>query len=272
MQHERHARFLPLVALSAAIFAAACAASEPIDVDAISRNRPGNTGTGGSIDPTGLAGASGPGSAGTTVDTSGSAGASGSTGSPGTAGTGTAGQAGNGGTSGAAGSFGGNTAGQGGSIGGSGGNGAGGSGVGGSFGGSGGAFGTGGRGGSSAGGRGGTGGGAAGHGGTGGSGTPDGGTPDGGTAATFTDIYTNVLVPHCGGSQCHNPGSQKGVSFSSQSNAYSAVKSRVTAGNGTGSSFYSTVNSGSMPPGGPKLSSTDLAKLKAWIDAGALNN
>jgi hypothetical protein len=62
------------------------------------------------------------------------------------------------------------------------------------------------------------------------------------------------------------------VSFSSQTNAYSAVKSRVTAGNGANSSFYRTVNSGSMPPGGPKLSATDLAKIKAWIDAGALNN
>ena len=56
----------------------------------------------------------------------------------------------------------------------------------------------------------------------------------------------------CSGSQCHNPGSQKGISFSSQSTAYNAVKGRVTAGNGPGSSFYRTVTSGSVPPGGPK--------------------
>jgi hypothetical protein len=148
-------------------------------------------------------------------------------------------------------------------------------------------LGTGGRGGSSAGtfgfgGRGGAGGsGVAGRGGTGGStgrggtgGTsPDGGTgTDGGSTETFTDVYTNILVPHCGGSRCHNPGSQQGIAFSSQTNAYNSLKSRVVAGNGAGSSFYQVVNGGSMPPGGPKLSATDLAKIKAWIDAGALNN
>ena len=94
----------------------------------------------------------------------------------------------------------------------------------------------------------------------------------GGSAApTFTQVYTTILVTYCSGSSCHNPGSQKGVSFASQSTAYSAVKSRVTAGNGAGSSFYMTVNSGSMPPG-QKLSAANLALIKAWIDAGALNN
>ena len=106
--------------------------------------------------------------------------------------------------------------------------------------------------------------------GTGGS-TGTGGT-GGGAAPTFTTIYTTILVPYCGGSSCHNPGTQGGVGFSSQSNAYNAVKSRVTAGNGAGSSFYNTVNSGSMPRGAAKLSATNLALIKAWIDAGALNN
>ena len=95
----------------------------------------------------------------------------------------------------------------------------------------------------------------------------------GGSAApTFTQVYTTILVTYCSGSSCHNPGSQKGVSFASQSSAYSAVKSRVTVGNGTGSSFYKTISSGSMPPGGPKISAANLALLAAWINAGALNN
>lgn len=105
--------------------------------------------------------------------------------------------------------------------------------------------------------------------GTGGSGS---GGAGGSAAPTFTQIYTSILVVYCSGSSCHNPGNQKNVSFASQSSAYSAVKSRVTAGNGAGSSFYMTVNSGSMPPGGPKLSAANLALIKAWIDAGALNN
>ncbi len=95
----------------------------------------------------------------------------------------------------------------------------------------------------------------------------------GGSAApTFTQVYTTILVVYCSGNSCHNPGNQKNVSFASQASAYTAVKSRVTAGNGAGSSFYMTVNSGSMPPGGAKLSAANLALIKAWIDAGALNN
>jgi hypothetical protein len=278
MTYQRYGALVG-IALSAA-FLAACANSEPVDVDSISRNRPPSTGSGGSIDPSGLAGSGGPGIAGSSAggtDPTGIGGSSGgSKASTGTAGTGdhitTTGSAGttgtdDGGVSGQAGS-------AGGSFGGSAGGSSGGS-VGGSAGGRGGNTGFGGRGGGggSAGATGSAGrGGAGGRGGGAGSGSPDGGTADGGTAATFTDIYTNILVPHCSGSQCHNPGSQKGISFASQSTGYTAVKNRVTPGNGAGSSFYSTVNSGSMPPGGPKLSSADLAKIKAWIDAGALNN
>jgi hypothetical protein len=149
-------------------------------------------------------------------------------------------------------------------------------------GGTGGSFGTSGRGGTTgSGGRGGNSsmggsGGAAGRGGTtgtAGSGAPDGGSnPDGAAAPTFTDVYTSILVVYCGGSSCHNPGTQGGVGFASQSSAYTAVKARVTPGNGTGSRFYMTVNSGSMPRGQAKLSAANLAKIKAWIDAGALNN
>jgi hypothetical protein len=282
----KHRGFAPITVLSLAAVACmmACANSEPIDIDAITAHRPASSGSGGSsLDPTGLGGTVGPGTGGSSGGND--MGAAGSA-VTGTAGTGTQGQAGNGSggsSSGSAGSIGsgtgGNGSGQGGSFGGSS---FGGSSFGGSAGGRGGAAGTttgfGGRGGSGGavgrGGSGGSAGGATGRGGTtgtGGSSSPDAGA-DGGTTVTFTDIYNSILVAHCGGSQCHNPGSQKGISFSSQTNAYNAVKSRVTAGNGAGSSFYSTVNSGSMPPGGPKLSSTDLNKIKTWIDQGALNN
>ncbi|HZL16861.1 MAG TPA: hypothetical protein VFG23_03840, partial [Polyangia bacterium] len=117
--------------------------------------------------------------------------------------------------------------------------------------------------------------GRAGTSGTGGRGGGGGGSSAGGTggaAPTFTQIYDNILVVSCGGNQCHNPGSQKGVSFASQSSAYNSVSKLVTPGNGAGSSFYQTVNSGAMPPGGPKLSAANLALIQAWINAGALNN
>jgi len=267
-------RFLAVATLG---FCLGCAASEPIDIDDLAKNRGVPVG-----DPTGLVGAGGPGIAGTT-----GAGASGVAGSIATAGTtgaagaktmdtsGQAGTTGNAGTTGTAGSGGNNVSGQAGTTGSAGTTDRGGTtgfagttGRGGTTGFAG-TTGTAGRGGTTgSAGRGGT----TGSAGSGGS-SADGGTnPDGAATQTFTDIYMTILTPYCAGSSCHNPGSQGGVSFSSQSNAYNAVKSRVTAGNGTGSRFYMTVNSGSMPRGQAKLSATNLAKIKTWIDQGALNN
>jgi hypothetical protein len=62
------------------------------------------------------------------------------------------------------------------------------------------------------------------------------------------------------------------VSFATQASAYAAVSSLVIPGNGAGSDFYYTVDSGAMPKGRAKLSATNLALIETWIDAGALNN
>lgn len=254
-RNPAHVRFAAALAFT---ICAGCAVSEPIDVDAISKTR-----------GTGLAGSSGAGTAG-----SGATGTDVSSLGGSTAGATTSGGAGTFGTTGAAGSGKVNvTSGQagdgtsGGDAGGAGGNNVSGQAGSGNDGGIGGSTGSAGRGGTtgSAG--------STGRGGTGGSGSVDAGTgTDGAAAATFTDIYTTILVPYCSGSSCHSPGSQGGVSFASQSAAYTAVSRRVTPGNGASSSFYNTVNSGSMPRGAAKLSATNLAKIKAWIDAGALNN
>lgn len=108
--------------------------------------------------------------------------------------------------------------------------------------------------------------------GTGGTRATGGTTGAGGAAApTFTQLYQQIFSVSCAGSQCHSPGTQGGVSFASQSSAYSAVKSRVTAGNASGSSLYSLVNGGRMPPGN-KLPAAQIQQIAAWINAGALNN
>ena len=99
-----------------------------------------------------------------------------------------------------------------------------------------------------------------------------GASPTAGGAPTFTDVYSNILVRYCAGSSCHDPGAAKGIGFASRASAYSAVRARVKPGDGAGSSFFKTVNSGSMPRGAPKLSADNLAKIRAWIDAGALDN
>jgi predicted CxxxxCH...CXXCH cytochrome family protein len=117
----------------------------------------------------------------------------------------------------------------------------------------------------------GMGGGAAGI--TGNASTSDAGaSSDGGSAPTFTQVYNSILTASCSGSACHNPGTQHGISFANQSSAYSAVRNRVVPGDGEGSSFYYTVYSGKMPPEGPKLSAASLALIRAWIDAGALDD
>jgi hypothetical protein len=244
-------RFL-FIAAFAGLTAIGCAQSEPMDVSG-----EGGSGEGGNAAPAGAAGQQTTSGAGGSVTNSGEGGS----------GTGTAGSPGEGGTTGTAGTTGAaGTTGKGGTTGTAGSTGAAGTtGKGGSTG----AAGTTGKGGST---------GAAGTTGKGGStGTPDAGTPDagsadGGSAPTFTQIYTTILTQYCGGSSCHNPGKQGSVSFATQSSAYSAVKSRVTPGNGANSSFYTLVNTGRMPQGGAKLSAANLAMIKAWIDAGALNN
>ena len=276
-------RYAPIATTVAAVLAVGigCAVSEPISPEELGTPDATATGLGGAnvAGASGTAGDGGQGTGGSNggASATGIAGASGATGSKGLGGTDssiTSGQAGSadvgrGGTGGS------NVSGQAGSGGGAGTGDSAGRGGATGAGGRGGAIGAGGRGGTgAAGGRGGTGaaGGRGGATGTaGGGGTPDAGT-DAAPTVTFTDVYTNILVVSCSGSSCHNPGSAKGISFSSQSTAYTAVRNRVTPGNGSGSSFYSTVNSGSMPPGGPKLSAANLAKIKAWIDAGALNN
>ena len=216
-----------------------CAQSDVLDLSVIDVDHDGSV-----MDPPGAGGAAGAGTAGS-----------------GSGGGGVAGRDGTGGSTGAVGGNGGSTGGQsgGGAVGSGGDHGVAGT------------SGAGGAGGRGSGGTAGHGsGGAAGHGSGGTSGQGSGGS--GGTAPTFTTIYSNILVVYCAGSNCHKPGTQGGIGFSTQASAYSAISHQVLPGDGADSDFYVTVNTGVMPKGAPKLSAANLALIKAWIDAGALNN
>jgi len=142
------------------------------------------------------------------------------------------------------------------------------------FGGSGdGKFGSGGSGGakSGSGGSSGSGGAKSGSGGSGGGKSGSAGSGgSGGSAPTWTEIYTKYLSnaqysSNCNGANCHNPGKAKGYDFSTQANGYASVKSKT-------SQFVSVLSSGSMPQGKPKMPAADLAVIKAWVAAGAMNN
>ena len=248
------------LALSAILFCVACAVSDRLDLDSptdggedagatVVQGGSGGVGSGGNMATGGLIGSGG-------ITGSGGVASGGSMATGGM--TDTGGMTGTGGLQGSGGNMStGGVQGHGGTMGSGGGGGSGGAIGTGGIKGTGGSTGSGGVRGS---------GGSIGSGGKGGSGA--GGAP----APTFSQIYTTILTASCSGSQCHNPGSQRGITFASQSSAYSSVKGLVTAGNASGSSFYVTVNSGQMPPGGPKLSTAALQMIAAWINAGALNN
>ena len=94
---------------------------------------------------------------------------------------------------------------------------------------------------------------------------------------TWTNIYNRFFnnasyASNCTGAPCHNPGKQKGLDFSSQMTGYTTVKAKLVVGAPNSSKVVSVLTSGSMPQARPKMPAADLAVIKAWIMAGALNN
>ena len=249
MNNERQLLF---VAVLVALVGYGCAQSEPIDDlsgGAMGAAGEPGTGAGGTTAAGGTAGAAGF----TGAGTGGKMGTGGSTGTGGGA-TQTGGSTGaSGGATQTGGSTG--TGGRASESGGSTGTGGRASGTGGSTG----TAGASGRGG----GRGGT---------TGAAGTGGGGGTGKGTGPTFTQVYGTILSVYCTGSGCHSPGTAGGLSFASKANAFSSLMSYVTPGDDSQSDFYFAVSTGAMPKGKAKLSAANLATIKAWIDAGALDN
>ena len=101
-------------------------------------------------------------------------------------------------------------------------------------------------------------------------------TYDGG-AVTWTEVYSTLLnntayASNCSGSACHNPGAAKNIGLATSAGGYTSIRGIVTPGSTTAGSLVRVLMSGSMPRGRPKMPATDLAKVQAWIAAGALNN
>jgi hypothetical protein len=81
----------------------------------------------------------------------------------------------------------------------------------------------------------------------------------------------------CFGAKCHFPGKEDAIDFSTQANAYrTLVPKAVKAGNPTGSALMTRLTSTDvkrrMPLDKPALDPVVIAKIRAWIVAGALNN
>lgn len=93
--------------------------------------------------------------------------------------------------------------------------------------------------------------------------TDSGQSPMPGRAAlspTFTGVYANIIQPKC--IACHGPIKQVDKRFDS----YSSVKSNAAK-------ILSESQTGGMPRSPyPRVTAAELTALRAWIDAGALNN
>ena len=97
-------------------------------------------------------------------------------------------------------------------------------------------------------------------------GNPGTGTGTGtGSAATFSEVSSQILS-NC--TSCHSGSSPSaGIDLST----YTGVMSVVSAGNPSGSTIYTVVSGGIMPPSGA-LPSSDVTLLSDWITSGALDN
>jgi hypothetical protein len=96
-------------------------------------------------------------------------------------------------------------------------------------------------------------------------------------ASTWTGIYddffTNPANPsNCMGSSCHDPGIQKGIDLSTAAKGFATLQSRIVRGQPSSSSLYTHLASGAMPLGRPRFSDAELARVRAWILAGAPND
>lgn len=80
------------------------------------------------------------------------------------------------------------------------------------------------------------------------------------SAISYSTQIVPILNSAC--TSCHN---SSGSAHDMTNHA--AVQSDAISG-----ALYNDVNTGSMPQGGSKLSDCDIAKIKKWVDAGALNN
>jgi hypothetical protein len=134
--------------------------------------------------------------------------------------------------------------------------------------------------GGTSGGTGGTSGGSGGKsGGTGGTSGGTGGTS--GATPTFTELYDSVFgvaasPMSCWGAKCHNPGVEDKVDMSSKAKAYTTLLAKVKPGNPAASALITRLESTDvkkrMPLNKPALDKATIAKVKAWIMAGAMNN
>lgn len=87
------------------------------------------------------------------------------------------------------------------------------------------------------------------------------------TFGTFTWVNNNILQAKC--ARCHS-GNNPPRNFSVAT--YNQTLIKVSPGFADASGLYLRTADGTMPEGGPKLTTTELNAIKTWINSGAANN
>jgi hypothetical protein len=95
----------------------------------------------------------------------------------------------------------------------------------------------------------------------------------------FPSIYSDLIVAKCAGSGCHNEEPVGGVDFATEQRAFDTLSARVVPGDPAASLLYRrlspelcTGECRTMPLGRAPLSADELARVGAWIEAGALRD
>lgn len=88
---------------------------------------------------------------------------------------------------------------------------------------------------------------------------------------TFTALREQIFKNNCIG--CHSGAdAAMGIDLSDYTELMKSNFGVVTAGNPLNSTLYLNVQSGRMPPGGPRLSDTEIKSIFDWIKEGAREN
>jgi hypothetical protein len=111
--------------------------------------------------------------------------------------------------------------------------------------------------------------------------------PPGGNAPTLTSLQSTIFTPQCAISGCHaGPSAEQGLDLSDGKTYVNTVGvdvtelpgyKRVVAGSSADSYLYMKIAAdplivGEQMPFGGMLTAAEIDAVRAWIDAGALNN
>lgn len=85
---------------------------------------------------------------------------------------------------------------------------------------------------------------------------------------TYQSIREQILKPSC--FKCHSgPEAEMGIDLDSYSDLINSSLGLVISGEPLNSTLYLNVQSGRMPPAGPRLSDTEIKNIYDWIMLGA---